>query len=92
MGRQAIFLSDEKPEDVEGYPDYSKNDDKLRPSAKYFSVGSETEASASPIRVFVKWALICTLIVLAMTFTLELFEPQSSKARRSLRKTVYVDH
>ncbi|KAF6236964.1 hypothetical protein HO173_004843 [Letharia columbiana] len=80
MGRQAIFLSDEKPEDVEGYPDYSKNDDKLRPSAKYFSVGSETEASASPIRVFVKWALICTLIVLAMTFTLELFEPQSSKS------------
>ena len=80
MGRQAIFLPDEKAQDLEGHLDYSKNDD----------AGSVSKASSSPIKVFVKWALICTLVVLAMTFTLELLEPQSSKARRSLRETTYV--
>ena len=92
MGRQAIFLSDEKPQDLEGYSTYPKNDDELKPSGKSYSMAPGSKASASPIRVFVKRALICTLIVLAMTFTLEFWEPQSSKARPSLRKTMYVAH
>lgn len=74
MGRQAIFLSDEK------------DDDGLRLPVLSCSPGSEPKLSSTPIRVFVKWALIFTLIVLAMTFTSELFEPQGSKARRSLGK------
>lgn len=92
MGHQPIFLSDEKPQDLEAYSRYSKNDDELSPSTQSHSMGSDSKVSASPIRVFVKWALICTLIVLAMTFTLELFEPQSTKARRSLGKNMYVAH
>lgn len=86
MGRQAIFLSDEKSQDLEAYSEYSKNDDEPNLSV----MGSESKVSASPIRILVKWALICTLIVLAMTFTLELLKPQSSKARRSLARTMYM--
>lgn len=81
MGRQAIFLSDEKPKDLEGYLDDSKDGLEPRHAVQSHLMASDSRASASPIRVFVKWALICTLAVLAMTFTLELLEPQSSKAR-----------
>ena len=92
MGHQAIVLSDEKPHDLEAYLRYSENDDEPRPSTQSHSMGSDSKASASPIRLFVKWALTCTLILLAMTFTLELFEPQSTKACRSLGKNVFVAH
>lgn len=86
---QAIFLSDEKTQDLEAYSPYLKNEDDLRPSPQFHSMGSDSKASASPIKVFVKWGLICTLIVLAMTFTMELFEPQ---ARQSLGKGMHVAH
>lgn len=92
MGRQATFLSDEKPQDLEGCSGHWKNDNEQRPYGQPYSMGSDPKTSASRIRPFVKWALICTLIVLTMTFTLELFEPQSSKARRSLRNTMCVAH
>lgn len=80
---QAIFLSDEKTQDLEAYSPYLKNEDDLRPSPQFHSMGSDSKASASPIKVFVKWGLICTLIVLAMTFTMELFEPQSPSSHHS---------
>lgn len=80
MGRQTVFLSDEKPQDLEGYSDYSKDGLEPRHAEQSHLMASDTKASTSPFRVFVKWVLICTLTVLAMTFTLELLEPQSSKA------------
>ena len=86
MGRQAAFLSDKKPQDLEGYSDYSKDGLEPRPADQSRLMASDTKASTSPLRVFLKWALICTLTVLAMTFTLELLEPQSSKACQCLRR------
>lgn len=86
----AIFLSDKKPQDLEDHSDHSKNDDESRSSAQSYSMEPDSKVPVSPIRTCVKWALICTLVVLAMTFTLELFEPQSSKACRSLRKTMIL--
>lgn len=86
MGRQAIFLSDEKPQDLEGYSDYSKDGLESRPAEQSHSNASDSKASASRIKVFVKWALICTLTYLAVAFTSELLKPQSSKARQCLKK------
>ena len=81
MGRQAIFLSDEKFQDLECHPNDLK--DGLRPSAHTSSVALEPAESASSIRSFVKWALICTLTVLAMTFTSELFKNQTPTEHRN---------
>ncbi len=78
MGQQAIFLSDEKPQDLEGFSDYSKDGHGFRSSAQSSSMESDPPTSACSSKVFVKWALICTLIVLAMTLTSELLEPQNS--------------
>lgn len=88
MDRQIILLSDEKTQDVEGYLHDTK--DELRPSTHISSVGYEPAESASPARSFVKWALLCTLMLLAMTFTSELLGHPSSKASPSIRKTVLV--
>ena len=88
MDRQNIFLSDEKTQDLEGYLNDSK--DELRPLTHISSVASEPAESASSVRTFVKWALLCTLIVLAMTFTSELYENHGSKASPSTTKTVLV--
>lgn len=88
MDRQTIVLSDEKTQDIEAYLYDSK--DELRPSTHTSSVGYEPAESASPARSFVKWALLCTLMVLAMTFTSELLEHPSSKASPSVRDTVLV--
>lgn len=81
MGRQAVFLSDEKLHDLEAYSHNSEDGQETKPSAQPYSMGTELKVAASPIRSFTKWALICILVVLAMTFTSELLEPQSSKAR-----------
>lgn len=85
MGRQAVFLSDEKLQDLEAYSDYSKDGLQAGPADQSHLMTSDTKASASPIRVLVKWVLICTLTVLAMSFTLELLEPQSGKACQCLK-------
>lgn len=85
MGRQAIFLSDEKAQEFEGSPEYSKNGHEIRSYKQPYLMESGPKASASHIKVAVKLALICTLIFLAITFTSELLEPRSSRARRSTR-------
>ena len=74
MGRQAIFLSNEKFQDLECYPN--------GPPTHTSSVAPEPAESASSIRSFVKWALICTLTVLAMTFISELFRNQTPAEHR----------
>lgn len=84
MDRQTILLSDEKTQDIEAYRNDSKDD--LQPSTHIPSVGYEPVQSTSPARSFVKWALLCTLMVLAMTFTSELLEHPSSKASPSIQK------
>ena len=81
MGQQAIFLSDEKPQDLEAYTDDSKDGYVPRASAQTSSIESNPRTLASPVIAFVKWAFLCTLVVLAMTFTSKLFAPYSSKAR-----------
>ena len=90
MGRHNILFSDDNPQDLEDYPHDSK--DGLKSSTHSTSVTSHSAGSASPIKLVTKWALICTLLVLAMTFTSELFGSQSSKASRSIGKTMLVAH
>ena len=85
MPRQAIFLSDEKPQDLEGYSDFPKDSRGREPSPQSPSTPCSLRVSASLFKKLVKWALICTLTVLALILTLNIFEPQSSKVRRSLR-------
>ena len=85
MARQAIFVLDEKPQDLEGYSDFSKDSHGRGPPPQSPSNPCSLRASASLVGVFMKWALICTLTVLALIFILNIFEPQSSKVRRSLR-------
>ena len=86
MGRSAVLLADEKSQDLENYPNYSQEGHELSSSARSHSMRSDLEVSASPMRAFVKWALICTVILLAMNFAMNFFEPQNSKACRSLEK------
>ena len=76
MGQQAIFLSDEE-QDLEGYSDYS-NDHGHKTSVQFPSMGIDSKRSTSPLRLFMKWALICTFIVLAMSFTSELLGSQDA--------------
>ena len=85
MARQAIFLSDEKSQDLERYSDFSKDSHGREPSPQSFSTPCNLRVSSSLFKIFVKWALICTLTVLALTLILNIFEPQSSKVRRTLR-------
>ena len=81
MGQQAIFLSDDKPQDLEAYTIDSNHGYLPKASPQSSFTESNPRALPSPVIAFVKWAFICTLVVLAMTFTLNLFEPSSSKAR-----------
>ena len=84
MDRQAIFLSDEKMQDLEGYPNDSKNSSKLPIYAP--SAASEPAEKTTPFTLVVKWALIGSLILFVMIF----FERQSSKASSFIRKTMLV--
>ena len=85
MARQAIFLSDEKSRDLEGYSDFSTDSHGRGPSPQSPSTPYSLRVSASLIKIFVKLALICTLTVLTLTSISNMFEAQSSKVRRSLR-------
>ena len=85
MARQAIFLSDEKSQDLERYSDFPNDSHGREPSPQSSSTPCFLRLSVSLLKIFVKWALICTLTVLALTLVLNIFEPQSSKVRRSLR-------
>lgn len=91
MNRQTIVLADAKNqdiEDIEGYLHDTKDD--LIPSTHISSAGYGPAESASPARSFVKWALLCTLMILAMTFTSELLERPGIKASPSIKKLVLV--
>lgn len=78
MGRPIILFLDDNPQDLEKYPHDSE--DGLKPSTHSSSVASHSAGSPSLVGVFVKWALILTVIVMAPTITSELFGSQSSKA------------
>ena len=90
MDRQNIFLLDEKIQDLEGYPDDSKDGSRL--SIHTPSAGFEPAKKASPIKLFVKWALIGSLIVLAMIFTSEIFGYQSSTVSSFIKQNMPVAH
>ena len=84
MDRQAIFLSDEKIQDLEGYPNHSKDGSKLPIHAS--SAASEPAEKTTPFILVVKWALIGSLILFVMIF----FERRSSKASSFISKTMLV--
>ena len=75
MAQQAIFLSDDKTQDLEAFTLDSKDAYVPRASAQSSSIEPDPRTLASPVIAFVKWAFICTIIVLAITFT------SNSKAR-----------
>ena len=84
MDRQAIYLSDEKIQDLEGYPNNSKDGSKIPIHAS--SAASEPAEKTTPFILVVKWALIGSLILFVMIF----FERQSSKASSFISKTMLV--
>ena len=88
MDRQAIFLSNEKIQDLEGYP----NDAKVGSSPSIPTPSAEfvQAEKPSPVKLFVRWALIGSLIVLAMTFTSGLLEPRGSKASQLIHQKRYA--
>ena len=84
MDRQAIFLSDDKIQDLEAYPNDSKDGSKLPTHAP--PAASKTAEKTTPFNLVVKWALIGSLILFVMIF----FERQSSKASSLIRNTLLV--
>lgn len=81
MDRQAVLLSDEKLHDLESYSDDCKDGQETITFVQPCSMRSESKVAASPIGSFAKWVLVCILVFLAMTFTLELLEPHAGRAR-----------
>ena len=84
MDRQTIFLSDEKIQDLEGYPSHLKDGSKLPVYAP--SAASKPGEKTAPFNLVVKWALIGSLILFVMIY----FERQSSKASPFISKTMLV--
>ena len=84
MDRQAVFLSDEKIQDLEGYPNDSKDGSKIPIHAP--CAASEPAGKRTPFNLVVKWAIIGSLILFVMIF----FERQNNKASSSIRKTMLV--
>ena len=71
MGRRAIFLSDEKPRDMEKLP--PKYSDVLRDSPQD-NIGGRK----SLLRALSEWIFICFFMVIALTSLLELLNGKAS--------------
>ena len=78
MDRQAIFLSDDKIQDLEGCPNDSKDGSKLPIHAP--GAASDPAGKRTPFNLVVKWAIIGSFILFVMIF----FERQNSKAGSSI--------
>lgn len=78
MGRRATFLSDEKPQDVEGTP---PKHDNLLPTTQ------QQLKQISLFRAASQWILICLTMVMGLTFLLEILD---GKASLLMTRCIYV--